>query len=493
MTDYQRHASLMVFSVLALLLGSMAALLLHHNFAADTAQYNWVSLRAILDADSLRLENLGFDQPHGPLLILLPFYLIPWLQPVAPFIASVAVTSLLMTLWYRQLRQGGYSLSQRLGLMLLMVVNPAVLWSSTAGGGEALALLMFYLLYRSCLRMIYDRDIRSFIALGLVLAAFFYVNVISIYLFFALLPLLILIVPIQQLRESPLSAYIIIGMPLMIAVGSWIYFNWIFLGEPLAFLNTYNSAFIGAKSYAENLPWLRDFGGELFTPMMIGLAYVAIGYPVVLFLMWLSYKEGRQMKITMVLMLHPVVSIGIATYTFFLASPLQITTLITASVMAEIGQLGCQKKGCVIPLIALLMIGNSAGWYMFMRDEYSHAKPWTAALVDTQARQHVGEEKLGHWLAQNRVPTLLDMRSGFRVIASRGDAKNLILPFTHAYHLAMRSDQPSVEQIAVPSPDGVTGRHDEINLRYPQLYESGMAGYERIYDENGWRVYRRKN
>ena len=99
MSDYQRLGSLMVFSVLTLLLGSMAAWLLHNNFAADTAQYNWVSLRAIFDADSLRLENLGFEQPHGPLVILAPFYLIPWLQPVSPFIASVAVTALLLTLW----------------------------------------------------------------------------------------------------------------------------------------------------------------------------------------------------------------------------------------------------------------------------------------------------------------------------------------------------------------------------------------------------------
>lgn len=493
MSDYQRLGSLMVFSVLTLLLGSMAAWLLHNNFAADTAQYNWVSLRAIFDADSLRLENLGFEQPHGPLVILAPFYLIPWLQPVSPFIASVAVTALLLTLWYRQLRQGGYSLVQRMGLMLLMVVNPAVLWSATAGGGEALALLMFYLLYRSCLRMVYDSDIRSFIALGLVLAAFFYVNVISIYLFIALLPLLILIVPIPQLRESPVSAYIIIGMPLLIVAGSWIYFNWIFLGEPLAFLNTYNSAFLGAKAYAENLPWLRDFGGELFTPMLIGLAYVVIGYPVLLLLMWLSYREGRQMKITLVLMLHPVVSIGIATLTFFLASPLQITALLTASVMAEIGQLGCLKKNCVIPLIALLLIGNSAGWYMYMKDDYSHAKGWSAALVDAQTKRHTGEEKLGRWLAQHREPTLMDLRSGFRAIAARGDAKNLILPFTHAYRLTMRSDQPSVEQIVVPSPDSVTGRHDEINLRYPHLYESGLPGYKRVYDENGWRVYQRQN
>jgi hypothetical protein len=84
------------------------------------------------------------------------------------------------------------------------------------------------------------------------------------------------------------------------------------------------------------------------------------------------------------------------------------------------------------------------------------------------------------------------MRSGFRAIVTRGDAASLLLPYSDEYRLAMRSEWPNVEQIAVPDPDTDQGKYDEINYRFPKLYESGMQGFERVYDEGGWRVYRRQ-
>jgi hypothetical protein len=487
-----RISTVAVFVVLASIFGMTAAWLLQNNYASDEALYNWASIRAIFDAETLRLENLGFDRPHGPILALAPFYLIPGLQEVSPFAVSVAASAFLLTLWYLHLAQGGYSLAQRLILLSLIIVNPAILWSATAGGGEAIALLMFYLTYRSCLRMVYEKDIRSFIALGLALAVFVYCDVISIYLFIVLLPLLIFIVPIPMLRESPVSVYIIIGMPLMIVIGSWIYFNWIFLGEPLAFLHTYKSAFLGAMAQAETLPWLREYGGQFVRPMLIGLVYMLAGYPVLLFLLWRSRQEGRKLHNTMVLMFHPVISIGIASLTYFLASPLQITVLIIASVMAEIGRLKCVKTRCMVPLLFLLAASNATSWYMFVKDEYSHVRPWSLALQSVQAQTFPGDTRVGQWLDDNRSPTLIDIRSGFRAIVTRGDASNLLLPYSDEYRLAMRSEWPNVEQIAVPDPDTDQGKYDEINYRFPKLYESGMEGFERVYDEDGWRVYRRQ-
>lgn len=491
MTRSQRRTSWMLFAALTLLFGVMAAWLLRNNFTNEAALLNWSTLKAVFDADTLRLENIGFAHPYGPMLLLAPFHFLPWVGAAGPFIVSVVVIALLLTLWYRHLTQGGYSTAQRALLLLLLLVHPAILWGATTGGSEAIALLMFYLLYRACLRMIYESDIRSFIAIGLVLAAFFYFNVISVFIFVALLPLLVLIVPIRLLRESPLSVYVIIGTPLLIILGAWIYFNWIFLGEPLAFLHTYESGFAGAKSQAETVAWLRAYGGEFVIPTLLGMGYVLFGYPVLLFLLLRSYGEGRQLRISLVLMFHPVLSIGLATLTYYLASPLQITVLIAASVMAEISRMACLKSRCMVPLVLLLLLGNATSWYLFVQDGFSHVKPWSTALLHEQTPTGHGDRALGHWLAEHREPTLLDLKSGYRVVAARGDAVGLLLPFTPEYRLAMRSERPTVPQIAVPDPDSATGRRDAINARFPALYASGLPGYQRVYDENGWRVYRR--
>lgn len=493
MRTAHRGEAAIVFGVWAVVFGIAGAWLLHNNYSADAAQYSWASLRAMFDADTLRLENLGFHHPHGPLLLLAPLVLIPSIQAAAPFIVSATVTALLFTLWHGELSRRGYPRSWRVALLLLMTLNPAVLWSATGGGGEALTLLMFYVVYRCCLRMDHDQDIRSFIALGVAIAVFVLVDVVAVYLLAVLLPLLLLIVPIPRLRRSPLSVYVIIATPLLVVVASWLFFNWIFLGGPLISLYTYQSAYVGASAHAELAPWLLDYGGQFATPMYRGLLYVLMCYPVLMFLLWKSYQERRKISTPLVMMFFPVIGVGLATFTYFLASPLQITTLISASVMAEIGRRECLSARCVAPLLFLLAIGTGTSWYLFVTDDYSHVQPWTAALVQRQAPQHSGDARMGHWLAENRAPTLIDLHSGFRAVAARGDAAGLLTPFTHEYQLAMRSDRPSVAQIAVPNPDGEPGRHDQINMRFPQLYESGMQGYERVYDQDDWRVYRRRS
>lgn len=488
-----RVSSVAVFAMIAGGFGVISAWLLQNNYANDASLYNWATVQAILDAESLRMENLGFERPHGPILALAPLHLIPGMQAFSPYVLSVLTSALLLTLWHRHLAQHGFSLTKRVLLLALMAMHPAVLWSATSGGGGAIALLLFYLLYRSCLRMIYEQDIRSFIALGLVLAGFAYFNVVSIYLFVALLPLLLFIVPIPLLRESPFSVYIIIGMPLLIVVVSWIYFNWIFLGEPWAFLDADDSEFLGARARAETLPWLMDFGGEFAKPLVIGLAYALVGYPVLLYLLWRSQREGRQLRISLVLMYHPVISIAIATFTYFLASPLQITTLMIAGVMAEVTRQECLKYRCWGALLVLLVIGLGSSWYMYLKDDYSHLDSWSIALNSPQQHSYAGDVAVGKWLSENRMPTLIDLRSGYRAIVARGDAKGLLLPTSHMYRLAMRSERPMVEQIAVPDPVTTQGKRDEINVRFPSLYESGLTDYKLVYNRDGWRVYRRIN
>ncbi|HEY0722299.1 MAG TPA: hypothetical protein VGE50_13735 [Gammaproteobacteria bacterium] len=480
----------LLFATLTLGFGVVTTWLLHNNFVNDAAIVNWASLAAIFDAKTLRLENLGFAHPHGPMLILAPLHFIHGIGAAAPYIVSVMAVAFLMTLWNRHLRQGDYSAAQRALLVVLMAAHPALLWGATGGGREAISLLMFYLLYRSCLRMVYEKDMRSFIALGMVLAAFFYFDVISIFLFLALLPLLLVLVPSSMMREAPFSVYIMIGMPLLIALGSWIYFNWIFYGEPLAFINYYASGFAGARIEAETLPWLREFGGQFALPTLLGACYVLLGYPVLLFLMLRSYKEGRQLRISLVLMLHPALAIGFATWAYYLASPLQLSVLIAAGVMAELNRIRCHGR-CMVPLVMLLGVGIFSSWLLVLHDDYSHLQPWTAALQHQQPAAHLGDKALGHWLAEHREPTLLDLHSAHQVVTARGDAVGLLLPFTPEYRLAMRSDRPAIPQIAVPNPDTPAGVRDAINVRFPQLYESGLSGYQRVYDEDGWRVYRR--
>jgi hypothetical protein len=86
---------------------------------------------------------------------------------------------------------------------------------------------------------------------------------------------------------------------------------------------------------------------------------------------------------------------------------------------------------------------------------------------------------------------LIDLHSGYKVVAARGDAIDLITPYSDRYKLLTQGVLPEVGQIALPDPDSYAGRIDELNRRFPELYDFGMPGYHLAYDADGWRVYRK--
>jgi hypothetical protein len=88
---------------------------------------------------------------------------------------------------------------------------------------------------------------------------------------------------------------------------------------------------------------------------------------------------------------------------------------------------------------------------------------------------------------------MLDEASGYAVIAARGSATQLDLTFTNGFKAGVNSGKPKSRFIAVPDPATQRGRADQLNRRFPRLYEEGLPGYARVYDHEGWRVYARFN
>ncbi len=483
---------LALFGLAALGLGALSLWLLGHGWGSEIGMRRWAQVLGVLDADGLRIENLGLIYPHLPYYLLMPFYYVPGLRaPAAPYLVSALLTALLLVLWYRRLLPAGFTRRQRLVLLVLVTIQPALLWSGTNGGQAALSVLLFYLLYRSCLRMIYEQDVRSFIALGIVLGVYFFADAVTFFLFIALLPLITLIAPRRILMESPLSVYVIVTTPLAVAVGSWIYLNWIFHGDALGFLSDPRSGWLGGWSEAPGSAWLRTYGGDWLRPIGAGLVLMAASFPAVIFLLLSASRYGPHLRAALVLFLHPVIAMGFATERFYLVSPMEILVLILGGIMAELTQVKAGHHKAFPTLAAFLLVGALSGWMVFAASDEPGAGRWLGALRgQTQAPAAAGDLALGRWLAASRLTTLLDDRTGYRVIIARGDARDLALPFSDTFKLQLRRGHPDVPQIAVPDPSSRRGREDRINQRFPRLYAHGLPGYRRVYDRDGWRVYR---
>ena len=483
-------------ALLVLIMGIVTIWLLANGFLSENATIRWSTVIAALGAEEVLLENFTFLVPHLPLYMLVPFYYIPGLESGgAPYLLSLLASAFLLFLWANHLKDVELSQIRMAVLGLLVVIHPGFLWAATSGSHIALSMVAFYLLYRASQHIITEHDIHSYISLAVTFVFFFFIDGSAVYIFVALIPLLVVIAPRRTIMVSPFSLYLIVGTPFAFAIGTWAYMNWIFEGSFMHFIEHSDSVFLGGMMHAKDYPWLLDYGGQFFKPLLAATGYLLIAYPVSLYLLLDTIDNNSRFRASFVLLLHPLIAIAIATSQNYLTHPFEILTLISAGLMAELTYVKMQTRREYVFLVIFMVASVIGGWWLFIETANPQMHQWVQALSGkqvTNAKQD-GDLQLGLWLKDHRQPTLIYERSAYKVIAARGDAKGLMLSFSQDFKSRMRERNPNVRQIAVPEPDSSFGRRDWINIRYPHLYEHGMRGFRLVYDHLGWRVYRKIN
>ena len=477
------------------LLGVGTVWVLSHGFTLNAATERWAQVISALGAPHILLENLTFLTPHIPLYLLIPFYYIPGLdRGAAPYLVSIIAIGVLLYLWLRDIKEVETSRSRITIMLVLMLAHPAILWAATSGGHIALSMVAFYVLYRAVQHVITEHDLHSYIMLATVFLFFFYIDGSAIFIFVALLPLMVVVAPVRTLMVSPMSLYLIVGTPFAFGIGTWAYMNWIFEGSFLNFITDSNSAFLGGMLHINDYPWLMNYGGQFFKPLLMATGYMLIAYPVSVYLLLDTIRNSYRFRATFVLLIHPLVAIAIATSQNYLTHPFQILALISSGLLAELTYVKMQTTREFVLLLLFMLVSVVGGWWLFMQAGNPEMQQWVRALEGEKlavAPAQDGDLQLGLWLKAHRQPTMIYERSAYKVIVARGDAKGLLLSFSPEFKMRMRERIPSVNLIAVPDPETIRGRMDKINLRHPLLYDHGVKGFERIYDALGWRVYRR--
>jgi len=231
-------------------------------------------------------------------------------------------------------------------------------------------------------------------------------------------------------------------------------------------------------------------------PLLVSLGYLLIAYPVSIYLLLDTADDNYRFRATFVLMLHPLIAIAIATSQFYLTHPFEILTLVSAGLMAELTYVKMQTRREFFLLVVFMLVSIVGGWWLFIETGNPQMTRWVKAMQGENVMMAVDKDadlQLGKWLNAHRQPTMLYERSAYRAIAARGDADRLMLSFSMGFKSAIRERIPSVMQLAVPDPTSELGRRDLLNVRYPNLYSNGFAGFRLVYDKLGWRVYRRKH
>lgn len=488
------HPSLWSFIILSLLLGFITLWVTQHNYLNDSALLRWSKLLTVLDSPEIHLEYIGLMHPHVPIYLLAPFYYIKELAtPAAPYLLSVICGGLLLMIWNYHLQIKRFGPRSRLALITLTALNPVFLWSITTGSEKAFSLMLFYLFCFAVLRTLLQRDTRAIILLAGALCIYFFVDERAFFIVVAFIPLIPLIAPPQMLKDSTLSVFIIIALPVVLAIASWFYLNWIFQGDSNNFLTSPDSTFLGVRMSSGDSMWLIHYGGQFILSTLVALVTAIACFPSIIWYTYSVWRSSRLRRGIEVYFMVPVIATGLATSHFFISHPAEMLFLLTAGTMVGLLYLPRVQQRQKIIASSLLIVSNIASGVLFFWQPSHDMLQWRQAMMGiTVTSAYETERQLGNWLSGERHPTLIDDRAAYRIIAARGDTKGLILSFTPEFKLALKRSIPDVKQIVVMNPANRRSYLDRITLRHPDLYQNGLPGYKVVYQRQDWKVYRKR-
>ncbi len=534
--------------VFLLILSALAGFVwwqLSHHFASDLALQSWNKILTVFDAFEFRIENLSMLQPHMPLYLLIPFYYLPAEYGyTAPYFTSAFCSALLLALWNHDLKQRNYTAVQRGLLILLVAIHPFFLWAMTGGAVHGLTLLVFYLFCIASIRLTKYADARAFLMMALVLISFFFVDELAFFVFIAFFPMVQLLVPRRMIDESPMAVYLLVAVPLIVAVLTWLYLNNVFASNAYEFLENPYGSFRGSWLRVENVEWLRLFGGKFLTPTLLAIGLLLVAFPVSIWMIWRARRHTKILAGIAILVLNVALAVGFGSASYYLSHPIEIMSLMVPGIMAALilmpREFNATNRFVLYVMLALSVAG---GWYAMNWKPTHEMRNWLSMFTSGEKQPPISgtDEALGKWLKENRGVTLIDDNVAYRAIVARGDAKDLMVPFTKEFQLALRSENLTelnnlstlssigraesfkIEQVVVQNP--VYSKYNEslaspeidmLTRRYPNLYAEGIVkknvktegatvtekvnlensepiAVELVYDDHvNWRVWRFK-
>ncbi|WP_369934181.1 hypothetical protein [Xanthomonas tesorieronis] len=482
----RRPRGVAVFVVTAALLALLCQRLLAHGYMSDDAMAQYAKLLLLRDAAGFRTEYLGFLYAQASLYLGLLIGGVPGLStPLLPYLVDVLAGAAMVTLLWRDLA-AGLGRAWAWGLCAALVLQPFFLWPTLSGNNQGLGLLVFYLTCRALRHFRGDPEAFAYLRLALGLCLLFFVDERACFLAVAMAPWLGLIAPEGMLRRAPLSFYLVCYLPFLFAVATWMYLNYLFFGDALLFVRDQHSAFRGSYAQAALQPWLQQaMARPWWPPLYLALAGL-VTTPLLLLVR--RTRLGNTWRWVLVATVTVIGAGTLAAWARFSAQPLDFLALMVVPAALVLGDLRRELRW---PALALLLLGAAASGWVIAQTAASTTRDWATALRAPVAPRHPDEARLGVWLAEARLPTLLDDRAGYAVIVARGDAQGLILPFDPRFKRALDDPRQMPAQVVVADPASQAGVLDSVNRRLPQLWQQGLPGYSLVYRQGSYRVWRR--
>ncbi len=434
-----------------------------------------VTAKALLAADRLRLEVIGFLYPPLPFLLVLPFPH-PWTPAL---LSSLAAGATAWLVWY-DLERTGLGLLWRMMLLAAVVVTPSSVFLATQAFPDMLTLHFLVVAWHYYWNFVrYQHTFSGFVA-GLILGLAFYAN------FYALLYALAFAVLVPLFRraahERPeprefaasLSQMLVTAFPALWALASWSYINWVFTGRPFMYLADPAAAVIDPDRWSvpldERLSWLPQFGVEVLSQPLLLAAFLVH-----------ARVAPRRLPVLAVLAFVPAL-VRLCGFSYPLPLVLGSYTLIALLSLPQ------RQPRWFGPFLVVLAVTQGFVAATLVR-QVGEVRAWENVVTSGASRAEDQQEiELASRLraAPDR-SILADDRSAYRIVARAVTARPFLLPTDAAFAVALDDPVSAVRYVLVTA---VPMEGDLVSARFAAGPPAGFV----VDGQRGvWTLYRRSD
>ncbi|MCX8011046.1 MAG: hypothetical protein N3A61_07835 [Ignavibacteria bacterium] len=464
----------------------------NYNFYAQEGIFLMEKAQLAMRGNPPRLENLGLIYPPLPYLFYLPLAISS--SPVASLIISTLWGAFCVALCIRYLRWIPGNLPIKLVSTIFFFLNPVFLYVMFAQPSLTLYMCLLVVFVYSFFRF-HETRIPYYIVLsGVALGGMAGIRYDTFFLTMLLIPFAPFL--ISQSTEFNLTRIfaltLMLVLPTLIVLGSWIYLNWIFAGEPFYFYFSPYSYFKQVSKEMSMRPELYEAKGNIILSAWIVLKMAFLTFPAYFFVLpTVRTLTLFASAVAPVLLQIVVVFLGISAL-----SPSWFAVLIPISIIMIYYYVNSPIYSRVYGIILVLLMFISIFFgYFALESSADFTERNFAQAIQGKTIPDVFEEELevAKFLKQNsddRTMFLVDDAVGYPIVAFYNRPKQFYLPYQYDYLKRIQEPSMNADYIVIPKREKTVAGFDQLTSMYPDAFEQGFDYTVLVFQTPNWRVYK---
>lgn len=494
-------------------------------YEGDALSRSANAMNVVLGRDP-HVAAIGFVWNPLPSLVQIPLVLLldrfNLIALAGPFSTAAFSAS---TLWIldRTFRLLGVPTTARWALLVLYAFNPFVFFYSANGLSEAPFVLFLLAATYEFLRWTRGQGLMPLILFAGYAALAFLVRYEGVaFAGSAVLALALVSLSAARLEPDRLEAILLTFLaPVTYVVGLWIFFNWLFMGDPLYFQRSSYGNLAQTQNFRSGDTYLTGVVGDPMGALQYGLFRWTLLFPLALPIALaalgraLLRRDGALLGLLLLAGSVPVFHVYLAFsgtsfgwLRFFMYS-IPFTFVILAYVMQRgtRGQVPGRLRGPAwAVLLAMVALSTPASLFAMSQPDVGREE-WAimGRFLDASAPvppsfQFSTEREIATWVDAQPAGTvvLMDSFLGFPANVFSRNHDRFAITSDRDFPEVLKQPRGLVTHILVPNPGcppnvACLAQADQVSAAFPTLWASGAdwATLERDFGGlNGWRLYR---